>query len=83
MEEYLMKAESPAPRRDYVAPRIDRREPVDTPLIGLGSGLVAPSAAFHPHARRVYEPPAVELRTPVEEPLVLIAGSGSASAVFH
>ena len=68
-------------REPYEQPKIEEREPIDVPLIGLGSQLR--SAAFRPTT--AYEPPRIVERTAIDVPLVAVV-SGSdvvSSAVFR
>ena len=69
----------PRDQAQYEAPGIETREPIDTALIGTGSGG-SPSAAFHPPL--AYEPPAIVDREAIDTPLVAF-GSGPVCLATH
>jgi hypothetical protein len=60
----------------YVAPRIESRTEIGSPLVGVIVGSSPPSAGF----RRVtpsYEPPAIADRTPIVGALMPVILSGN------
>jgi hypothetical protein len=80
-----MELSTPVTTTTYEPPAVERREPVDLPLLGAPIGSVQPSsAAFRTESVAGYEPPAVERREPVDLPLLgAPVGSVTFSAAFR